>query len=373
MRAVVLSLLLTPIMSQATWNNNHYLDIVNIINNNPRSTWKAKLSKDIPYENEAALKSMLGAIPGPDLPPPKKTPSGRTLQTDTNPPETYDLRSIYQVECPSISKIRHQGQCGSCWAVSVANAITDAYCIQHSKNNVVTQGTFSYQDLLENCPWKLCGTVPEKDKTNPTIILTNGGCGGGSIKNTLEYVKNFGVVTGEGPTETNLCKPYTVTNQKIPKGKYPITPLPNPTCWNSPAIDYVRDKMKIAGYTTLQGTQKLPLREVARHEIIKNGPIVVIFAVYEDFLTYKSGVYTKQDTIFDAKKQTNVPNKHMGWHAVRIIGWGVQSAGNPGTPVLFWLAANSWGTNWGENGFFKILRGNDHCRFESWLYSVQAI
>jgi len=33
------------------------------------------------------------------------------------------------------------------------------------------------------------------------------------------------------------------------------------------------------------------------------------------------------------------------------MGWGVQD----GTP--YWLCANSWNSDWGDNGFFKILRG----------------
>nr|KAF6479585.1 cathepsin B [Molossus molossus] len=29
------------------------------------------------------------------------------------------------------------------------------------------------------------------------------------------------------------------------------------------------------------------------------------------------------------------------------------------------LIGNSWNTDWGDNGFFKILRGQDHCGIES--------
>lgn len=43
----------------------------------------------------------------------------------------------------------------------------------------------------------------------------------------------------------------------------------------------------------------------------------------------------------------------------RVLGWGVEDD----TP--YWLCANSWNTDWGDNGFFKILRGSDHCGIES--------
>lgn len=54
----------------------------------------------------------------------------------------------------------------------------------------------------------------------------------------------------------------------------------------------------------------------------------------------------------------HVAGKELGGHAIRILGWGVED----GTP--YWLVANSWNTDWGNNGFFKILRGSDECGIE---------
>lgn len=49
----------------------------------------------------------------------------------------------------------------------------------------------------------------------------------------------------------------------------------------------------------------------------------------------------------------------MGGHAVKILGWGVEE----GTP--YWLCANSWNSDWGDKGFFKILRGENECGIET--------
>lgn len=55
----------------------------------------------------------------------------------------------------------------------------------------------------------------------------------------------------------------------------------------------------------------------------------------------------------------HVQGEMLGGHAIRILGWGVEDD----TP--YWLIANSWNSDWGDNGFFKILRGEDHCGIES--------
>ena len=40
-------------------------------------------------------------------------------------------------------------------------------------------------------------------------------------------------------------------------------------------------------------------------------------------------------------------------HAIQIAGWGSTQDGTP-----YWLGRNSWGTYWGEDGWFRIARGN---------------
>ena len=49
----------------------------------------------------------------------------------------------------------------------------------------------------------------------------------------------------------------------------------------------------------------------------------------------------------------------QGGHAIWLLGWGEEN----GTP--YWLVANSWNSDWGDAGTFKILRGSDHCGIES--------
>lgn len=42
-------------------------------------------------------------------------------------------------------------------------------------------------------------------------------------------------------------------------------------------------------------------------------------------------------------------------HSALVIGYGVVKDEN-GTEIPYWLCKNSWSENWGENGFFRIIR-----------------
>lgn len=71
-----------------------------------------------------------------------------------------------------------------------------------------------------------------------------------------------------------------------------------------------------------------------------DGPVEAAFTVYEDFLNYKSGIYQ------------HVEGSMLGGHAIKCIGFGTENG------IDYWLMANSWGPDWGEDGYFKIKRGD---------------
>lgn len=56
-------------------------------------------------------------------------------------------------------------------------------------------------------------------------------------------------------------------------------------------------------------------------------------------------------------------------HAVLLVGYGTDEE----TKEDYWLVKNSWGTKWGEDGYFRILRGHDECGIESIAVEVTPI
>jgi len=180
------------------------------------------------------------------------------------------------------------------------------------------------------------------------------GCGGGYLPAAWSYLTTTGIVTGgnyNDSTSTQWCQRYSLPNcAHHEDGIYarcPATEYDTPTCTakcdsnTKYSIDYKTDHRMFHNYYGVKSDVVS-----IQTEIYTNGPVEAAFTVYDDFLTYKSGVYSHQTGNED------------GGHAVKIMGWGTDSG------VDYWLVANSWNEGWGDHGTFKILRGKNECGIE---------
>ena len=115
-------------------------------------------------------------------------------------------------------------------------------------------------------------------------------------------------------------------------------------------------KNRIDSYCLLFGEEDI------KREIFKNGPVVSTTQVYIDFLTYKGGVYQKGDEVA----------RFSGLQAVKIIGWGVESGSEmePNKGNKYWIIQNSWGEDWGNEGYAKISHGQE-LMFDQYAYAIK--
>lgn len=209
-------------------------------------------------------------------------------------PKEFDSRKQWP-DCPQA--IRNQEHCGSCWAFSGTEVLQDRFCIA-SKGQIKV--VLSPQDMVS------CDSGDH-------------GCQGGMLNKNWEYFESTGVVTDE-------CFPYTSGDG-----------LNVPHCPHGACVD---SKTKYVKYRALQGSSKpltCPLQ--IKKELLANGPVQTGFIVYEDFMHYRSGIYEHNH------------GSQLGGHAVKIIGWGEEEGKE------YWIVQNSWGEQWGENGYFRIKMG----------------
>jgi cathepsin B len=261
-------------------------------------------------------------------------PKAPTPSTPKDIPTSFDARDKWP-QCKNvIGNIRDQSACGSCWAVSSASVMSDRLCIG---TNGKSQVSISAGDVMSCC--EDCGY----------------GCEGGWPARAFDYFVNTGVVTG-GEWHGSGCQPYPLEpcghhedhNYPDCQGMYQ-TPQCQQSCQAGYNVTFPNDKHKGSSAYTID-------RDVAKiqQEIMDNGPVDATYQVFSDFYNYQSGVYR------------HVSGGSVGWHAVRIIGWGEQN----GTP--YWVVANSWHQDWGMNGYFWIIRGQDECSIESGITAAKA-
>ena len=103
-------------------------------------------------------------------------------------------------------------------------------------------------------------------------------------------------------------------------------------------------------------------------EILQRGPITVNFQSMDDLSMYSGGIYIPSDSDLAEYKKMCSPQKNFYAvsHSVMIFGWGVSDDG-----VKYWLVRNSWGTIFGENGNFRIIKGVNAVGIESWASAAE--
>jgi len=255
------------------------------------------------------------------------------LLAATEIPENFDSETNWPQCAKIIGDIRDQSNCGCCWAFAGAEAASDRMCIATNASKMVP---LSAQDVC--------------------FTSNFDGCNGGQIDTPWDYISRTGAVSGgqyqgTGPFGKGLCSDFSLPHchHHGPQGDDPYPAEGAPGCPSqsspsapkkcdadatSPHNDFESDK-----YTFSGGTQSASGPSEIKQAIMAGGPVETAFTVYSDFENYVSGIYH------------HVSGSMAGGHAVKIVGWGVESG------TKYWKVANSWNPYWGEKGYFRIKEG----------------
>lgn len=226
------------------------------------------------------------------------------LEAEEDPlPAAFDWRE----QMPAcVGGIKDQGKCGSCWAVSTAEAFSDRLCLaRHAAGQTAAFEMMSALDLI----------ACDRKCQHPFLHRgCNMGCQGGFPATAWDFVQKQGL-------HSDTCLPYDLSKQLRPMH-----------CADKSSL---RTDPAQKTYFTFKTQAPHGLRE-----LLNDGPITAVFTIYQDFMNYAGGIYEHNES----KK-----NRKIGYHAVKIVGWG---AADDGTKFL--ICQNSWGPAWGEDGFFRI-------------------
>ena len=236
----------------------------------------------------------------------RKAPTAAEVMAESaaaGTPTTFDLRDVSGKDYST--PVRNQGACGSCVAFGSVAVMESTLKFSRKDANLAVD--------LSEAQMFYCHAAEEGRN-----------CGNGWWPD-----KAFEKAKTKGVTFENYF-PYTSGNQGC-----------------SLQSGWQQERATSLGHT------KLGSRADIKKWISTRGSVTGCFIVYQDFFSYRSGVYK------------HVSGSSVGGHCVEIIGYD--------DVLQCWICKNSWGTNWGEGGYFRI--GYGEAQIDTWLgpYGVNGV
>jgi len=238
----------------------------------------------------------------------KQDNSDATKYIANNAFDKWDWRDDGGTDWTTPIRDQIQDVCGSCWAFGALGGLESNYKIWMDNPNIDI-------DLSEQY----------------ILSCSSGSCNGWYLSRTLSWIKHNGIIFED-------CMPYQA-DDSIP-------------C-ETKCSEWREELFGITDY------KKIPRRDIPtiQEALVTYGPLPATMEVYGDFYpNWEGGVYRQNNDDF------------VFGHVVTIVGfdntWGNEDEG-------FWICKNSWGTDWGENGWFRIAYGE--CSIEDSVYYFENL
>ncbi|CAK0828884.1 unnamed protein product [Prorocentrum cordatum] len=286
------------------------------INSRPGVLWRAGVSPRFSGLPLGASEALCGAVRTPRGGALQRAPSRRAPRAGAAPaPERFDAAEAWPQCARVIGNVRDQSGCGCCFAFAVAGTAADRLCI-------ATEGD---RGLSTGGPYA----------RNSSSGHRSGYCKAYSLPPCYHHADAARRTDGSLAS----CPEKHAASPSCPVRCDPEA--------QAPYDDFENARYRFRGHVMFFIGFGGEVDEIAQ-QMMAHGPVQTSLKVHSAFEMYISGIYHRLEE-----------ETFLGWHAVKMVGWGTENG------TKYWRVQNSWNSHWGEDGYFRILKGVNECEIES--------
>ncbi len=232
-----------------------------------------------------------------------------------------------------MTSVRDQGVCGACWAFAAVAVLEAKYNVDN--DNADIDLNLSEEELVSDCSensGSCCGGWPDDGFTEYVQYngLVDEGCFPyDSGDSGTRWWENYGCYCDSGPDPndcTSECR-YTSADGDICGDR-----LCSSRCSDQEERDWNYEE-----HVGSSGVGDFDTTDEIKQALHDHGPLAVIVDTdSDDWDDYGDWIIDDATGAYD--------------HAVTLVGWDDADNG-------YWILKNSWGTDWGISGYFKLKYG----------------
>jgi len=279
-------------------------------------------------------------------------PMPMELVADDHLPKSFDWRDVNGRNFVVADVNQHIPQyCGSCWIHGTVAALNDRLKV---RRNATWPDVMLSRQMLLNC-------VPGPNGTHPT------GCFGGH-PNMIHGFMRHADVPDEScnvwkAVQDDKCEPMTIcSNCDVPAGFMEALGSGMPLAEAKTKFDFKAGckpmenfvRYRVSDYGSIENTSSKTMEMDMMKEIYARGPIVCGISGAGGFMLGYTANAEKHEGVYVTDEVEPID------HDVELVGWGETASG-----LKYWAIRNSWGTYWGQNGWFKLARGRNQNNVET--------